>query len=378
MLYPASATIAAEHPELADQVRSIDEFLFSRQDQVFRLVPAADIMRIEPSELARLLKLYKKHEIIEEVRANICPEDNEILEFDQNGDLVCDICDATYLPDECEEEIAYRSLPASTPMVVSIEPAFTNGYALLIGIGEYINLTKLSKTTADASDLHELITDPIRAGYPQTNVALLLDIKATKAAISDKLDWLARSTSPDDTVFIFFSGHGAQRLGGFEPGEYLCPVEADWYDLQATAVSTDELTMALRSIPAGRIAVFLDACHSGGVGEPKEIAPQVKAGLSDDAYTRLSEGRGRVIIASCRPDEVSWELPEMHNGLFTHFVLEALKGAAGSSDGTVRIFDLFEYVSENVPLYKAQQHPLFKGETDRNFAIAFVPQSTDA
>jgi uncharacterized caspase-like protein len=179
-------------------------------------------------------------------------------------------------------------------------------------------------------------------------------------------------------VVIFFSGHGAQRVGGLEPGEYLCSVEADWYDLQATAVSTDELTMALRSIPAGRIAVFLDACHSEGVGEPKEIAPQVKAGLTDDAYTRLSEGRGRVIIASCRPDEVSWELPEMHNGLFTHFVLEALKGAAGSSDGTVRIFDLFEYVSENVPLYKAQQHPLFKGETDRNFAIAFVPQSTDA
>jgi uncharacterized caspase-like protein len=186
------------------------------------------------------------------------------------------------------------------------------------------------------------------------------------------LDWLARHVSPEDTVVIFFSGHGAQRVGGFEPGEYLCPVETDWYNLRTTAISTDELAVALRALGAGRVAVFLDACHSGGVGGPKDATLQVRPGLSESAYSRLAEGRGRVIVASCRPDEVSWELPGMSNGLFTHYLLEGLRGAAADSNGAVRILDLFKYVSQQVPDHK-DQHPLFKGELEDNFAIVLAP-----
>ena len=241
----------------------------------------------------------------------------------------------------------------------------SQAYALFIGIAAYRHLRPLSRTTTDARDLHDLLA---QSGYPTANLALLLDEQATKATISDKLDWLARRASPDDTVLIFFSGHGAQRIGGFEPGEYLCPVEADWYNLRATAISDEELTTALRAIRAGRVVVFLDACHSGGVGEPKDAALQVKAGLSEAAYARLAEGRGRVVVASCRPDEVSWELPGMRNGLFTHYLLEGLRGAAARADGAVRILDLFDYVSRQVSQHKPQ-HPLFKGEIELNFAI---------
>jgi len=241
----------------------------------------------------------------------------------------------------------------------------SQAYALLIGIAAYHHLRPLSKTTIDAQDLHGLLG---QSDYPPPNLALLLDEQATKAAISDRLDWLARRAGPDDTVLIFFSGHGAQRIGGFEPGEYLCPAEADWYNLRATAISDEEFTTALRAIRAGRVAVFLDACHSGGVGEPKDAALRVKAGLSEAAYARLAEGRGRTIIASCRPDEVSWELPGMRNGLFTHYLLEGLHGKAADPDGTVGILDLFKYVSQQVPQRKPQ-HPLFKGEIELNFSI---------
>jgi hypothetical protein len=219
--------------------------------------------------------------------------------------------------------------------------------------------------------MHDLLA---RNGYPAANLALLLDEQATKGAINDRLDWLARRAGPDDTVVIFFAGHGAQRIGGFEPGEYLCPVEADWYNLRATAISDAELTTALRAMRAGRVAVFLDACHSGGVGEPRDAALQVRNGLSEAAYARLAEGRGRVVIASCRPDEVSCELAHMRNGLFTHYVLEGLRGGAAGADGAVRVFDLFDHVSREVPNH-APQHPLFKGEIELNFAITITPKA---
>ena len=271
------------------------------------------------------------------------------------------------------------SVPSAQPLA---EPAFTpspagptvslpNAYALLIGIGDYRHMRPLAKTTIDARDLYELLP---QVGYPAANLALLLDEQATKAAINDKLDWLARRAGPDDTVLIFFSGHGAQRIGGFEPGEYLCPVEADWYNLRATAISDAELTTALRAIPARRAVVLLDACHSGGVGGPKDAGLTVKAGLSETAYERLAAGEGRVVIASCKSDEVSWELPGMRNGLFTHYLLEGLRGAAAGDDGAVRVFNLFDHISRQVSQHKLQ-HPLFKSEIDLNFTIALMLQA---
>ena len=81
-------------------------------------------------------------------------------------------------------------------------------YALLAGIAAYKNLSSLKKTTTDASDLRELL---IESGYLADNLILLRDEKATKVAISNALDWLACTATPQDTVLIFFSGHGVQR-----------------------------------------------------------------------------------------------------------------------------------------------------------------------
>jgi hypothetical protein len=238
-------------------------------------------------------------------------------------------------------------------------------HALLIGVGAYAHLSLLSRTTADAADLHELLHEN---GYRQSNVALLLDAAATKANISEHLDWMAGRVQPGDTALIFFSGHGIQRIGGFEPGEYLCPVGARTGELRASAISDKELTLALRALKAAYLAVFLDACHAGGVGQPAREASGTRAGLSESGYARLAAGRGKVIIGSCEPGEVSWELANMRNGLFTHYLLRGLRGEAAGPDGVVRILGLFEYLSQQVPRHKPQ-HPLFKGEIRDNFPI---------
>jgi len=257
-----------------------------------------------------------------------------------------------------------------TPTLSTVAPIrpFPNAYALLIGIAAYRHIRPLVKTTTDARDLYETL---LQNGYSPNNISLLLDEQATKAAISDKLHWLARRVGPNDTVVIFFSGHGAQLIGGFWPGEYLCPVEATLEKVKDTFISDEEFTMALRAIHAGRLVVFLDACHAGGVGEPKDPAVQVKAGLSEAAYTHFL-AQGRVIIASCKPDEVSYEFPEMRNGLFTHYLLEALRGGAARPDGTVWITNLFGYVYEQVSRHNLQ-HPFQKSATE-DFILALTKQ----
>ena len=260
------------------------------------------------------------------------------------------------------------TLPTPTESSLSSHPALEslqNAHALIIGVAAYRYIRPLSKTTTDAQDLYETL---LQQGYLLTNVALLLNEQATKPGISDKLNWLAHRVGPDDTVVIFFSGHGVQLVGGFWPGEYLCPVEATLDRVRDTLISHEEFTTSLRAIHAGRLVVFLDACHAGSVGQPKDPAVQVRAGLSEATYTQLAAGQGRIIIASCRPNEVSWELPEMRNGLFTNYLLEGLRGGAARQDGTVWMSNLFGYVYERVSRHNLQ-HPFQKSAAE-DFVIA--------
>ncbi|NET38686.1 MAG: caspase family protein [Cyanothece sp. SIO1E1] len=248
---------------------------------------------------------------------------------------------------------------------ISLLPSLNRGFALLIGVANYSYITSLDKTKIDAQDLGNVLKN---SGYLPENVHVLLDQEATKMAISEKLDLLANLSNEEDTVIVFFSGHGLQRVGGFNRGEYLCPVEAKISDLESSCISSKQLTDALSAIKAERLVVFLDACHSGGVGEVKDSNLRMKGGLSEQGYVQLVKGKGRVVIASSRADEPSWELREDRNGLFTRFLLEGLRGGAARLDGTIPIIRLFDYISDKVSQYK-DQHPFITSATE-NFVIA--------
>lgn len=257
---------------------------------------------------------------------------------------------------------------------------FTHGYALVIGVASYPHIRPLPFTVLnDAADIADMLKRPDRAGYVADHVRLLLDEQATKAAMLDGLKWLAEQTTGESTAVVFFSGHGGRVNEGGAAVNYLLPYNTKADALKETAIRSDELTDALRAIHAGRLVVILDACHSGGAGEAKDaLAPDVevvKGNPTDDLYEELRRGEGRVILASCRSVELSYVLPNARNSLFTQCLLEAIDGRARHrGDGTVRIFDLAEYVMEEVPArYHRRQHPIFKAQdVDANFPVTLL------
>lgn len=251
---------------------------------------------------------------------------------------------------------------------------FEQGHALVIGVANYPNVNPLPETILkDARDIRDLLTDSARCGYRSNNVVQLLDDEATSDGIRTALSELAARTRPEDTVVVFFSGHGAHDPQGGDTDQYILPYEADPMDLPGTAIAGSDMTAMLREISASRLLVLFDSCHSGGAGDPKALLPHFKAGLSEDYYQVLAQGKGRVVMASSRPDELSWALAGMRNSLFTHYLLEALRGQAKTlGDGYVRVFDVFRHVAEHVP-EKASQHPIFKATAmEEDFPIALV------
>jgi hypothetical protein len=283
-----------------------------------------------------------------------------------------------------ETEVSQEQLP-SPPSGV-----FEQGHALVIGVANYPQVRPLPGIVLnDARDVHELLTSPA-CGYPNDNVTQLLDDQATADGIRTALFDLATRTGPDDTVVVFFSGHGGHDSSNSQLtthnsklNQYLLPYDCDPNDLSGTAISGEEMTGLLRDIKAGRLLVLFDSCHSGGAGDPKSLLPQLKSGLSEGYYETLAQGVGRVVMASCRPDEVSWALAGMSNSLFTHYLLEALRGGGRTlGDGYVRVFDLFRHVADHVPAraaaIQASQHPIFKATAmEEDFPIAFARGYSD-
>jgi len=253
--------------------------------------------------------------------------------------------------------------------------AMDNTHALVIGIADYRHVNRLPPTVLqDARDIHDLLVDPQHCGYPPGNVQLLLDGAATQAAMRQALAGLTARCDLDSTVFCYISSHGGRIESGPCASEYLLPVDTVYTSAESmaqTAISGTEFTEALRAIPARKVVVVFDCCHSGGIGQPKDATtPAVKTGFSEQYYDALKEGRGRAILASSRSSEYSWVLPGAPNSLFTHHLLAGLRGGTPSDDGLVRIFDLFEYLQPRVTGDQPNQHPIFKAELEENLPVA--------
>jgi hypothetical protein len=256
---------------------------------------------------------------------------------------------------------------------------FQKGRALCIGISQYAGRNVLPSAVAnDASDIAALLRDPAFCSYPPAQVHVLLNKQATKSAILTELAWLAREAAPDETVFVFFSGHGARSA--ITGQGHLVPVDVNATNIDGTCISGVELSQALSAIKADRVVTLLDACHSGGTGDPKSSeVTSFPLGLADKDYDTLAEGAGRVLMASSRATEVSYCQSGMRNSVFTTALLQALRGAAAiRNDGHVRVFDVFHYVSQEVAARQPNQHPIFKGTAiEQNFPLALYRGGKD-
>lgn len=253
---------------------------------------------------------------------------------------------------------------------------FSNAHALIVAISAYKQVNPLPPEIAnDATAISTVLTAPEYCGYDSKKIKLLLNEEATLDAIRRELSLLASRVTTSDTVFIYFSGHGANLGNITNPISALVPVDCDPSNILNTVLMEEEFSEALAKIKAQRLIVFIDACHSGGAGSLKTLGDNLAntIGFSDKALDRLAQGTGRVIIASSRATETSLILHGASNSLFTEHLVGALKGAAYTQgDGLIRVFDVFNYVSEKVQsAVPGKQHPIFKAsDLEDNFPIA--------
>jgi len=255
---------------------------------------------------------------------------------------------------------------------------YQTGHALVIAIAEYDKVSPLPRAVLnDANDLVSVLTAHDGCRFDPDNVLQLVNDQATRSAILDGLRGIAARATSEDTVCVYFTGHGALIDEDDENTveSVLVPADCDLDDLLATSISSTELSAALDAIPARRLVVFVDACHAAGAATLKLAGKGavVKLGYAEKSLDRLADGKGRTLMASSRTDETSLIMPGDRNSAFTSVLIDGLKGGADQrGDGEIRVFDLFDYISKGVPSKtNDEQHPVFKAaRLEQNFCVA--------
>jgi hypothetical protein len=224
---------------------------------------------------------------------------------------------------------------------------FSNGYALLIGVG-----ADLAVTVKDATALWDVLVAPTRAAYPPEQVELLTQGKATRKEILEAFDRLIVrvNQNPDATVIVYFSGHGGRITSLNNPAEYfLVPYGFDWNHRTDTAISGAEFTQKIEAIRAKKLVVILDCCHAGGVPALKTPGTTFsKSPVPPSLLNSLDRGSGRVVIASSNEEQYSYTGNPY--SVFTACLLEAMQGKASMvEDGYARILNVLTYLFEQVP-----------------------------
>jgi hypothetical protein len=220
-------------------------------------------------------------------------------------------------------------------------PSYSGSHALIVGINEYQHAPPLAHATNDAEAVAKVLIE--RFNFPEANVLLLKDKRASAGAIRAAFLKYAQ-IGADDRVLFFFAGHGHTVAGRRGDTGFLIPFDGKLGDL-ATFIRWDELTRNSELIPAKHILFLMDACYGGLALKRKALEPGSMRFLKD-----MLQRYSRQVITAGKADEPVSDAdgPRAGHSIFTAHLLDALEGAAATTNGIVTANSVMTYVYEKV------------------------------
>lgn len=284
---------------------------------------------------------------------------------------------------------------------LSAQEAPAKKSALLIGVSRYEDgddnpdndIRQLPWVTRDITELAYVLKE--RGDY-QT-VRQLYDAAETKKKnddaqpptrqnIQDAIEMFLRDKGPNDTLMIYFSGHGMRDK---YDQLYLVPRDCDLDRLGETAINAAWLNQQILACKAGVKFLVIDSCHAGGAAgeQPRpnggganstnSVSP-AGAGLGTavamgETATKanrkqLNEGGVRredftsnrsqsfVVFASCASGQVSYpyqppfgKVGATQQSLYSYWLTQGLKGDADKNfNGVIEWEELHQFVRSRV------------------------------
>jgi hypothetical protein len=255
-----------------------------------------------------------------------------------------------------------------------------NVYAVIIGVSNYKDSKmNLQYADDDANLFYDFLRSPFGGAVPEKNITLLLNENATRANIIKAVNNQFRNAFEEDVVIVYVASHGMPSALGDEL--YFLGSDTDRDNLEGTGVSQYDIQKALNNCRSQKKIWVSDACHSGSVGTSGVMMRGEEEKAASNMVNRLltnvaSHDKNLIMLTASSAGETSQEAKEWGggHGVFTHYFVEGLKGAADENkNGLVDIREAYEYVRMKVSQEtKKKQYPELKGVYNNKFPMSVV------
>lgn len=219
-----------------------------------------------------------------------------------------------------------------------LKDSYDEHFALIIGINKYENLNDLEYAVNDAKAIKDILISNFN--YKEDNIKMLIDEQATHDNIMDEYYNLAKDTAINDSVLIFFAGHGSTYSSMDKDKGFLVPCDGTEIKMN-TLIGWDRLIGDSELIKAKHIFFIMDACYSGLAllrGNPS------KRFLKD-----MVRRPARQVLTAGKADQtVKDSGAPTNNSLFTGYLLKALGGEAKTEQGVICATSVMNYVYNKV------------------------------
>lgn len=206
----------------------------------------------------------------------------------------------------------------AAPATAKAAPAVRRQLAVLFGNNDYASpIPGLETPIADVEEIAAILRTQF--GYD----AKVLE-NASKTQIIATLNAIATDAREDDSVFIFYAGHGYLlekiNMGFWIPIDGSVKSPGNW-------ISNQDISKLLAAIPARQLILISDSCFSGSLTREYKVDSQ-SVTQTDEVLKKRS-----VLAFSSGGDEpVSDEGKDGHS-IFAWSLIKALRAAHGTTPG---------------------------------------------
>lgn len=211
-------------------------------------------------------------------------------------------------------------------------------YAVMIAIERYVEWLPLRNPVKDAREIASIL----KARYEIDELIELYDESATKAGIIKALAALVERTKPEDSVFIFYAGHG--HLDATSDTGFWIPQDAGSDRLtQSNWLPNTQIRGFIRNLKARHVLLVSDSCFSGDLlNVSRSLQPEIDDTYFKNAYKRVS----RQVLSSGASETVPDDSP------FTRQLKLALEGNKSAYLDPLMIFaEVRHGVRDTTPLF---------------------------
>jgi len=265
------------------------------------------------------------------------------------------------VPKQKVEKIKPQPAKQVTENKMNITVGNTQIYALVVGVASYNHMPSLKYTDDDAYQLYAFLKSPEGGAIPDNNIKILIDDAATNMSITANLKAMVARADANDVLMIYFSGHGLD--GAFVPSDF---------DGHKNQLPYGDVLDILNGAKAKHKVFITDACHSGSIDIASRSPLNVALENFYAAYNTINGGTA--IMMSSKKEEVSLEYGGLRQGVFSHFLINGLKGNADvDQNKIITISELYDFVSSSVRKYTANaQNPNIMGDYDKNMPVGMI------